>query len=143
MTVKNALIDDAKKYCDERGLRFTPPREHVLHILLRSENPMGAYDILDRLGQYIDNPKPPTAYRAIDFWREHGFIHKIESLNAYISCCADHKHHDTQFVVCDDCNLVEEIHSHAPTQQVNLPKGFEAKRSFTEIHGVCGKCQDK
>ena len=134
-----SLLKKAQDYCDQNQHRFTDPRRLVLEILANNEKPMGAYDVLDQLGQYIDNPKPPTAYRAIDFWKEHGFVHKIESLNSYITCCEDHTHDNTHFLVCDDCNNVEEIHTHR-THAETLPDGFVAKKTFTETHGVCGEC---
>lgn len=132
-------IQKAEQYCDANHLRFTEPRRRVLEILLKAKTPMGAYDVLDHLGQYIDNPKPPTAYRAIDFWREHGFAHKIESLNAYMACCESHDHGDTHFLICDDCHDVEEIHAHQ-SQSIDVPTGFVTKRTFTETHGTCGEC---
>jgi Fur family zinc uptake transcriptional regulator len=135
------FIKSAKKYCSDNHLRLTPPRQYILEILAKSNVPLGAYDILKKLGHYIDNPKPPTAYRAIDFWREHGFVHKIESLNAFITCCEGHTHHhDTHFLVCDDCHAVEELHVHNQTH--NLPKGFVAKKTFTETHGRCRECAE-
>jgi Fur family zinc uptake transcriptional regulator len=133
------FIKSAKKYCLDNQLRLTPPRQYVLEILAQSKTPLGAYDVLDQLGQNIDNPKPPTAYRAIDFWRQHGFVHKIESLNVFIMCCEDHAHSDTHFLVCDDCQSVQELHRHNDGARA-LPTGFVAKRSFTETHGTCIKC---
>ncbi|MGB4058039.1 MAG: hypothetical protein WBK77_08155 [Alphaproteobacteria bacterium] len=65
--------------------------------------PLGAYEIPERLGKKIKNPKPPTVYRAIEFWAEHGFIHRVESLNAYVACEAGHQHKSAQFMVCNDC----------------------------------------
>ena len=66
MKIKNPIIQTAHQYCEAHGYRYTDPRRHVLDILASSQKPMGAYDILEKLGQYIDNPKPPTAYRAIE-----------------------------------------------------------------------------
>lgn len=143
MSEKDQIIKHAIKYCEAQGYRLTPPRMHVFTILVQADKPLGAYEVLEELGQYIDNPKPPTAYRAIDFWREHGFVHKIESLNAFVTCCTEHAHHDTQFLVCDGCQTVEELHAHSHKDTPPLPKGFVAKRSFTEIHGVCGDCHEK
>ena len=139
MNKKMTLMAEAEKYCEAHGLRLTAPRLYVLQVLQEAQAPLGAYDILEKLGDYIVRPKPPTAYRALDFWREHGFAHKIESLNAYVSCCTGHAHHDTRFIVCDGCRSVEELHSHA-VPKVKLPDGFIAKGSFTEIHGICGNC---
>ena len=136
-----SILHQAKVYCEERQYRFTDPRRYVLEILLHNQKPMGAYNVLKQLGQYIKDPKPPTAYRAIDFWREHGFVHKIESLNSFIACCDGHLHHDTHFLVCDDCSVVQELHSHDHPQNDNkLPAGFKAKRTFIETHGTCADC---
>lgn len=136
----NAFIKSAEQYCLDNQLRLTPPRQYVLDILAKADKPLGAYDVLERLGQYIDKPKPPTAYRAIDFWKDHGFVHKIESLNAYVACCEEHTHHNTHFLICDDCNGVEEVHSH-DVKDIEVPKGFVSKRTFTETHGTCEDCQ--
>jgi Fur family zinc uptake transcriptional regulator len=142
MTNFQISMASARFHCEENNLRFTNPRQFVLEILLKSNRPMGAYDVLKQLGKFINNPKPPTAYRAIDFWREQGFIHKVESLNAYIACCEDHKHNNTHFLVCDDCNNVEELHTHQ-NNNTRIPDGFISKRTFTETHGTCGQCLDQ
>lgn len=134
------ILKIARKYCLDHQIRLTPPRQYVLDIIATSTAPMGAYDILGQLGHYIDNPKPPTAYRAIDFWRQHGFIHRIESLNAYILCCNNHNHRDTHFLICDDCRTVEEVHMDH-SESIQIPQGFITKRTFTETHGTCEDCQ--
>ena len=136
------ILNKAESFCKENGHRFTDPRRYVLEIAASSSKPLGAYDILKALGEQIDNPKPPTAYRAIDFWREQGFIHKIESMNAYVLCCDDHAHHDPHFLICDDCHSVDEIH-HSHIENDTIPKGFTAKRSFIETHGLCADCSDQ
>jgi len=137
------IINKAEKYCADNATRFTDPRRYVLQILNQSNIAMTAYEILNALGQYLDNPKPPTAYRAIDFWVEHGFIHRIESLNAYILCKAGHVHDGSQFMICDDCGKVEEAHL------CTLPDGLATKATnqkfnvhhcSVELHGQCCKC---
>jgi Fur family zinc uptake transcriptional regulator len=137
----DTFIKSAEKYCLDNRLRLTPPRQYVLEILAKAKSPLGAYGVLEHLGQYIDRPKPPTAYRAIDFWKEHGFVHKIESLNAYMACCEDHTHSDTHFLVCDDCQSVQELHHHNDNSG-SLPSGFVATRTFKETHGTCEACID-
>lgn len=139
MTWNQSLLKKAEAFCEAHKMRFTEPRQHVLRIIANSKKPLGAYDILHQLADHISKPKPPTAYRAIDFWREHGFIHRIESLNAYVTCCDSHIHHDTHFLVCDNCSAVTELHHHVNHNEP-LPRGFVAKRTFTETHGTCESC---
>ncbi len=138
------LIKQVEVFCKEQGIRFTEPRQHVLEIIAAASKPVGAYDILSELGKYIDNPKPPTAYRAIEFLSEHGFIHRIESLNAYVLCDTDHRHNGSQFLVCDDCGKVIEAHlCHLPNdlEERVSAEGFQLSRWDAELHGTCKDCR--
>lgn len=136
-------IAQAREVCTAQGLRFTPPREMVLKIIASSKKPIGAYDVLAALGQYLDNPKPPTAYRAIEFLQAHGFIHRIESLNAYVACHADHRHVGSQFLICDTCDTVTEAHICSVPEGLSSrakAAGFEVSRWNAELHGRCERC---
>jgi len=137
------LTKSVEAFCAERGIRFTDPRRHVLEIIAASPKPMGAYNILEALGEYIDDPKPPTAYRAIEFLAEHDFIHRIESLNAYVICGTDHRHHGSQFLICDSCGKVVEAHlCQVPPDLVAKAKaeGFALTSWDAELHGLCAHC---
>src|SRR5690606_29433035 len=72
--------------CRARGLRLTPLRLEVLELVAASEKPVKAYDLLDRLKTDRAGAAPPTVYRALDFLLDNGFIHKLESINAYVGC---------------------------------------------------------
>ncbi|MEC8265486.1 MAG: Fur family transcriptional regulator [Pseudomonadota bacterium] len=140
----NKLIEKkAIKFCEENKHRLSLPRLEVLKIIGASKRPIKAYDILNKLGEIIPNPKPPTAYRAIEFWLKHNFIHKIESLNAYAVCNENHLHHGSHFLICDGCGVV--IESHLCSLPVTLKESVE-KISFIpkkwnfEISGTCKKC---
>ena len=136
-------MQDIYSYCQDHNIRLTEPRLYVYQIIQQAGRPIGAYDILEKLGAHLSNPKPPTAYRAIDFLIEHGFIHRIESLNAYIICGSDHRHKGSQFMICDSCGQAEETHV------CTLPEEFQDKalsHKFTsfywnlEMHGCCAAC---
>ena len=138
-----SIIQEASVYCERNKHRLTDPRVQVLRIIASCSRPPGAYEILAELGKIVRNPKPPTVYRAIEFWQEHGFIHRIESLNAYVICEAGHRHKGAQFMICNDCGIVIETHL------CELPKSLKestAKNAFVpsrwnlEIHGICKNC---
>lgn len=136
-------VKEVESACREQGIRFTEPRRHVLEIIAGAKKPVGAYDILETLGKYIDNPKPPTAYRAIEFLMEQDIIHRIESLNAYVLCHTDHRHHGSQFLICDSCGSVTEAHlCDVPSDLATKAKkeGFSLKRWDAELHGICKNC---
>ena len=133
-----------KQFCDKEGLRITKPRTEVFKHILASDKPQTAYDIIDALKKPLDNPKPPTIYRALEFLTENAFIHRIESLNAYISCIEGHRHKGSQFMICDICQNVEEIHlCHLPPSMENkiTENKFNLKYWNIEVHGQCSNCQ--
>lgn len=142
MNVQSTL-QSFRKYCEEDGHRVTHPRLFVLEIIAGSKVPLSAYDVLEALGTKIDDPKPPTAYRALEFLSKHGFVHRIESLNAYVSCGEDHRHHGSQFMICDSCGRVDEVHMcHIPDGLAKqaASKGFETRHWNVELHGLCKQC---
>ena len=138
------ILKKAEQFCFNNKHRLTEPRFIVLKIISLSNKPLKAYEILDELGKIIKNPKPPTAYRAIEFWHKHNFIHRIESLNAYSICKADHLHKGSQFLICYDCGKVIESHFCEIPEIIkeNLENNtFTASAWNLEINGVCNDCK--
>lgn len=137
------IIKQAEEYCATQKRRLTEPRLIVLKILASSSKPLGAYDVLEQLKEFISKPKPATVYRAIEFWQEIGFIHRIESLNAYVVCAADHQHDGSQFMICDACNKVIETHLCSlpePIKKTTHRQSFTPSRWNLEIFGLCAEC---
>ena len=134
-TLKN--IEESLK---RKGQRFTAPRKQVLSTLLGAKEPMKAYDVVESIGDV----KPMTVYRALDFLAENGLAHRIESLNAYVACAEGHcQHVDSQYLVCDECGKVEELHNHAIDDFIKKKignTGFHLTHKTMELHGLCGKC---
>ena len=133
----------ALEFCFKNKHRYTEPRKKVLKIVASSKKPLKAYEILEKLGLELNNPKPPTAYRAIEFWQKYNFIHRIESLNAYSACISDHLHSGTQFMICDDCGKVMESTScelPSKIQKELKKKQFRTTKWNLEISGQCNDC---
>lgn len=131
------------EYCKAHKIRASEPRRLVYEIILRNEKPLTAYEVLEKLGKSLQNPKPPTAYRALESLGEHGFIHRIESLNSYISCGENHQHSGSQFMICDHCGKVEEIHLCSVPESLSTQakkQKFVTKSWNVELHGLCVSC---
>lgn len=138
-------LDAAEARCAERGARLTPLRRRVLEIVWRGHAPVGAYDVLDRLRESgAGSAAPPTVYRALDFLMEHGLVHRIESLNAFIGCNHPDEAHSGQFLICRDCGLVAELDD-AEIADVLTSKaralGFAEERATVELRGLCPDCR--
>ncbi len=129
--------------CAERGLRLTPLRLDVLELVAAAEKPVKAYDLLDQLKTDRAGAAPPTVYRALDFLLDNGFIHKLESINAYVGCHHPDESHQVPFLICDVCasatEVCDERVSELLARQAN-DHGFRARAQTLEVHGVCAQC---
>jgi len=132
--------------CTQEGLRLTPVRRKVLELLLQEHRALGAYAILDLLREAGFGSQPPVAYRALEFLTEHGFVHKIERLNAFVACAHPGENHSPAFMICRLCDAVAEAQS-APAKGIlgdaARAAGFEIEKTVVEAEGVCPACSDK
>ncbi len=140
------VLAAAEARCAKESLRLTPVRRKVLELLLQEHRALGAYAILDMLREAGFGSQPPVAYRALDFLAEHGFVHKIERLNAFVACVHPDEAHSPAFMICRLCDAVAETHS-APAKgalgAVAREAGFQIERTVVEAEGVCPDCADQ
>lgn len=146
---RETALHEAEQACLRRGAQLTPLRRQVLELVLAAEAPVGAYALLDRLKARRPGAAPPTVYRALDFLLEHGLIHKVERLNAFIGCTdAGHGHghdhgHPHQFLICRTCGATAEIADHAVAHAIESAArraGFAPAVATVEIEGTCARC---
>src|SRR5262250_3052841 len=134
----------AEARCVERGQRLTPIRRDVLAALLVSHRPLGAYEIMDRLAPQGARPAPITVYRALEFLRKNGLVHRIESRNAFVACVHAHAASDlVVFLLCESCGTVGEASSAEVAAKLRAAArlaGFTPKSPVIEISGICTHC---
>ncbi len=138
-----AVLERAEHLCRGRGARLTQQRRTVLRLLCASDKPLSAYELLDRMRGCIKNPAPPTVYRALDFLLEHGLVHKLESLHAFVGCAHPEHTHAGQFLICSDCGDVSELEDSAVAkslQAAGKAAGFRMTRPVVELIGTCAHC---
>ena len=141
-----SAVERARTVCAERGERLTPMRAQVLELLAGSQQPLGAYDLIDSIGsQGSRRPAPITVYRALDFLLGQGLAHRIESRNAFVACDHAHGHADVVvFLLCEKCGAAVEVSGGDIGNQladVARNAGFEARGQFVEIAGECASCR--
>ncbi len=136
----------ADEICRKNGLRMTPQRRSVLEALAEAKHPLGAYDLIETLRNANGRVLAPIAvYRALDFLRENGFIHRLETLNAFIAC--PHLHSTGEkviFLICEACRHVEEAGAEALSNALATlaaEHGFMAERQVIELAGTCRNCR--
>jgi Fur family transcriptional regulator, zinc uptake regulator len=142
---RSSGMKDAQAYCKGEGLRLTPVRARVLEILLESHKALGAYDILERLNADNLGNQPPVVYRALEFLVSHGFVHKLERLNAFAACCQPDLGHEPMFLICQDCQQVAETslgRLGLSIDQAAAGMGFAVSSRMIEVIGLCPNCKD-
>jgi Fur family transcriptional regulator, zinc uptake regulator len=143
----SAAIAHAEARCAARAQRLTPIRRHVLETLLASHNPLGAYEIIERMADKKARPAPITVYRALDFLRANGLVHRIESRNAFVACVHKHGGDDLiVFLICERCGAVGESPADAVAQALKASSraaGFSPKSPLIEIVGICSHCRQR
>lgn len=139
----DAFVDAVADACATRGLRLTPLRRRVLELIAEECKPVKAYDLLDRLKDEHSGAAPPTVYRALDFLLENHFIHKLESVNAFVGCHHPSEAHQVPFLICDVCAAAIELCDDHVSSLLNAQareRGFRARAQTLEVHGVCAAC---
>jgi Fur family zinc uptake transcriptional regulator len=142
----NERLARADAYAAEHGLTLTQLRRQVYALVAASGKPIGAYDLLAALEPERGRVPPTTVYRALDFLVEHGFVHRIESRNAFVACCEIGKPHQSQFLICERCGDTLEIPGEELAERLSSTPpahGFEVHKQVVELSGLCGDCQHK
>ncbi|SDT18279.1 Fur family transcriptional regulator [Pseudomonas oryzae] len=142
----SAALAAADSVCARAGARLTALRRRVLELVWQSHRPLGAYDILGVLSAEDGRrAAPPTVYRALDFLLEHGLIHRLASLNAFIGCNHPGQSHQGHFFICRQCSTAIEVEQpaigaaiHAAAAEV----GFAVESQMVEVVGLCAQCRE-
>ena len=145
------FVAAVERACNERGLRLTAIRARVLGLVAQAGRPIKAYDLLEQIrldnsreGEGAGAAAPPTVYRALDFLLANGFIHKLESINAFVACHHPNAaQHSVPFLICDRCHSATELEDAGIVGQLDAAAralGFAPQAQTLEVHGLCARC---
>lgn len=130
--------------------KLTKNQSYVFDALNGADCPMSAYDILDEVRDK-GVKAPLQVYRALEHLMERGFVHKLESQNAFVacrhpSCDADEAaHKSVAFMICEKCGQVREISDTTLAERLQDLAGaakFALDQSVIELRGRCMRCRD-
>ena len=141
-------IKQAEHNCKEHGARLTSKRKQVLSGLLNSNKALSAYELVDQCKDESGKAMPAmSVYRILDFLEEEHLVHKLDLNNKYVACShisCSHGHEVTQFLICGECQQVEEIHidkSMIEQLQSNIESaGFHLISPQLEMKCICETC---
>ncbi len=145
----NKTLQNAELICRDAGVRLTTKRKRALALLLESQSPISAYELIDLYETRFSEPLTAmSAYRMLNFLVKETLAHRLNSVNKYTACehinCS-HAHDLPQFLICDNCHSVSEagIQKHTLDQMRAdiLKSGFSIDNQQLELHGLCSECQ--
>ncbi|EDY8730854.1 transcriptional repressor [Salmonella enterica] len=125
-------------------MELTENLQRVLETLKQSNSPLSAYALLNQL-RTQGFSAPMQVYRALERLAEYGLVHRLESLNAYVTCT--HSEGCQQgfkaFAICDNCGHVDEFTDADLRRCLGRwmkHSAFSLSRSTIELHGRCATC---
>lgn len=131
-------------YSSKHLIALTSNQEHVLKALKTAKKPLSAYTILDQL-RTKGFKAPLQVYRALEALQKLNLVHRLESLNAFVSC--NHEHDRASdiiaFAICRTCGSVSEFCDAAiskPLKRVASQQSFTIKNTTIELNGLCNNC---
>ncbi|RVU51058.1 transcriptional repressor [Pseudomonas syringae pv. syringae] len=125
-------------------MRLTSNQQRVLAMLQQSTRPLSAYAILESLRG--DGFSAPTQiYRALGHLADIGLVHRLESMNAYVTCSQPCTCEESfrAFAICDNCGHVDEFAAPALKRYLGgwiKQNAFSLDSSTIELHGKCAAC---
>ena len=133
------------------GLRRTPVRVAVLDRVTAARQPLGAPEIIRRLGDETD---PVTVYRTLNTLAEHKLVHRVRgedgawryAATPVAASADDRREHPHAHFVCDSCGTVECLEQLPLREDLVPPKTlgrrYDVSHAELVVHGTCPKCHE-
>ena len=142
------VVEHAEKICIANGVRLTPKRKKVLSSLLKSKRALSAYELVEVCREEFGDTMPAmTIYRILDFLESEQLAHRLNLANKYVACShitCSHDHDAPQFLICQQCDKVQEVCMSKSTIKA-LKKdisgaGFKLINPQIELNCICNEC---
>lgn len=115
----------------------------LLEVLREAQEPVSAYDLIEMLRPQTVLA-PQTVYRSLERLIENGRAHRIESMNAYVSCRHPDHHEATAFAICQTCRKVIEFDETRVSSHLKAwadENSFDVSNVTLELRGTCAACR--
>jgi len=136
MKKKKEILNSLK----QQGFRFSPIREAILELMLKSNKPLSCRQIQEYLKLKANKT---TFYRELEFLKDKKIIEEFKLDDGIRRYEASSKHH--HHAVCVKCRRVEcvELNKDLDSQERQIEKNnkFKIISHSLEFYGLCQKCQ--
>ncbi len=148
MSLDTPTITEAERQCKANGTKLTNKRKQVLAGLLNANKALSAYELADYCKSEFKSSMPAmSVYRILEFLQKEQLVHELKLANKYVACThinCGHKHEASQFLICTQCQKVEEINvNHSTIEDIKQNAqnaGFQLASQHLEVNGICNEC---
>ncbi len=145
----DAIVACAERQCRDHGERLTAKRKQVLSGLLHAGTALSAYELADLYQErFGESMAAMSVYRILNFLEKENLVHKLKLNNKFIACshiACDHEHQTPQFLICHECQRVQEIgidKSIINDLEQNVERaGFSLLSPQIEMSCICRECR--
>ena len=129
--------------CATRGLRLTPQRDVLLHVLSETTGHPTADDLVQRVRQVLPSVSHATVYRQVQELVRAGLLGTLERAGAAAQFEVNPEDH--HHFVCRKCGQVWDVYLADLGFRVDRRRshlsGFQIDRREVQLHGLCADCQ--
>ena len=129
--------------CATRGLRMTPQRDVLLHVLSDTMGHPTADELVQKVREVLPSVSHATVYRNVQELVREGLVGMLERAGGAVQfeVNPDDHHH----FVCRGCGQVWDVYLAGVDVTVDRRKsplkGFQIDRREVQLHGLCADCQ--
>lgn len=123
------------------GMRQTPQREGLLHVLQEADRPLTVEEIWERMPDRRSGL--PTVYRNLERFVQEGWAESLlgqDQVMRFVRCESRHHHHHLQ---CERCGHTVEVDACAiesSLADLEAASGFRITRHQVMLFGLCPSC---
>jgi len=138
------MKEDVRDLFRRMGLRVTPQRLEIFHLLSSMKEHPSAEDVFEQIRKQFPSISFDTVYRTLSLFETHGLIKKVHHLADKTRYDTNMKHH--HHFVCIRCKKIIDFEwegiDEIPTPE-SVRKWGSVEDRYVELRGICNECQRK
>lgn len=137
-------MNNWEEVVSQAGYRLTEPRRAVMAVLLATDVPVSAQEILTRGRDRHAGLGLVTVYRSLELFEQLGLtcrVHLHAGCHEYVATSPGHRHR----IVCRRCGRSVEFQGHNDLDDIiarlESRTGYRVHDHLLELLGLCPECQ--
>jgi Fur family ferric uptake transcriptional regulator len=127
-----------------RVRKRSAPRDQIQEVFLAQDGHISADELFTAVRQVHPNVGRATVYRALQQMVDDGQARKVDFGEGRLRYEASHGHPRHFHLICSNCHRSSEFLSsdvETVLEEVSAARGFEAKQTVVQVHGICQDCR--